>query len=69
MAENKDVDHGFSLVFTARPHMSFTVGLIAFFFTLGLAYLFQKIFGRSYWRSWRSLSLAVGSRGTCFDEC
>ena len=47
---------GFSLVFTARPHMSFTVWLIGFFFTLGLAYLFQKMLGRSYWRSWRSLS-------------
>jgi hypothetical protein len=47
---------GFSLVFTARPHMSFTVRLIGFFFTLGLAYLFQKILGRSYWCSWRSLS-------------
>src|SRR5439155_18105470 len=47
---------GFSLVLTARPHMSFTVWLIGFFFTVGLAYLFQKILGRSYWRSWRSLS-------------
>ena len=30
---------GFSLVFTPRPHMSFTVWLIGFCFTLGLAYL------------------------------
>src|SRR5439155_13341215 len=47
---------GFSLVFTARPHMRFTVWLIGFFFTLGLPYLFQKILGTSCWRSWRSLS-------------
>ncbi len=60
---------GFPLVFTARPHMSFTVWLIGFFFTLGLAYLFQKILGRSYWRSWRSLSSGRWFSGTCFDEC
>jgi hypothetical protein len=60
---------GFSLVFTARPHMSFTVWLIGFFFTLGLAYLFQKILGTSYWRSWRSLSSGHWFSGTCLDEC
>lgn len=43
--------------------MSFTVWLIGFFFTLGLAYIFQKILARSYCRSWRLLSSAVGSRG------
>jgi hypothetical protein len=31
--------------------MSFTVLRIGSFFTLGLAYLFQKILERSYWRS------------------
>ena len=60
---------GFSLVFTARSHMSFTVWLIGFFFTLGLAYLFQKILGRSYWRSWRSLSSGRWFWGTCFGKC
>ena len=60
---------GFFLVFTARPHMSFAVCLIGFFFTLALAYLFQKILGRSYWRSWRSLSSGRWFSGTCFDEC
>jgi hypothetical protein len=59
---------GFSLVFTARPHMSFTVWLTGFFFTPGLAYLLQKILGTGYWRSWRSLSSGRWFWGTCFDE-
>jgi hypothetical protein len=50
-------------------YMSFTVWLIGFFFTLGLACLFQKILGRSYWRSWRSLSSGRWFSVTCFDEC
>jgi hypothetical protein len=39
----------FSLVFTARPHMS------------SHWLILPEILGRSYWRSWRSYRLAVGS--------